>query len=134
MAPTLFNIYASIVAECWLDRIGTLEGVGTLIMNKQDGLLFRRSTRYANRTLMYKGEFTDDVVLLAWSREAACTAIKAYVEVASSLGLTVSFPKTKFMVIGSAVSEGDRQPLAVDDGLIECVDHFSYLSWISDCD
>ena len=115
MAPTLFNI---VVAEHWLDRIGTSEGVGTLIVNKQDGLLFRRSTRYANRTLMYKGEFADDVVLLARSREAACAAIKAYVEVASFLGLTVSFHKTKFMVIGSAVSEEDWQPLAVDDGLI----------------
>ena len=31
------------------------------------------------------------------------------------------------MVIGAAVSEEDRQPLAVDDGLIECVNHFSYL-------
>ena len=31
------------------------------------------------------------------------------------------------MVIGSAVSEEDRQPLAVDDGLIEYVNHFSYL-------
>ena len=86
LAPTLFNIYASVVAERWLDRIGTMDSVGTLIMNKQDGLLFRRSTRYANRTLMYKGEFADDVVLLARSREAACAAIKAYVEVASFLG------------------------------------------------
>ena len=31
------------------------------------------------------------------------------------------------MVIGSGVFEDDWQFLAVDDGLIECVDHFSYL-------
>ena len=38
LAPTLFNIYASIVAELWLDRIRIVEGVGTLIINKQDSL------------------------------------------------------------------------------------------------
>ena len=90
-----------------------MEGVGILIINKQNGLLFQRSTRYANRTMMYNSEFTDDVIFFDQSREAACAAIKAYLEVASSLGLTVSFPKIKFMVIGSAVCEEDQQPLAV---------------------
>ena len=45
--------------------------------------------------MFYKGEFVDDVVLLAGSREAACAAVKVYVEVASSLGMTVSFSKIK---------------------------------------
>ena len=51
LAPTLFNIYASIVAERWLDRIRTVESVDTLIINKRDGLLFWKSTRYTNRTM-----------------------------------------------------------------------------------
>ena len=97
----------------------TIEGVGTLVVNKQDGQLFRRSLRNASGTLLYKGEFVDDVVLFACSREAACIAIEAYIEVASSLGLTVSFPKTKFMVGGATVSVDDHQPLAVGGGLIE---------------
>ena len=42
-------------------------------------------------------------------------------EVANSLGLT---GKIKFMIIGSAVSVDDWQPLA---GLIKWVDHFPYL-------
>ena len=42
---------------------------------------------------MYKGEFANDVVLLAWSREAACAAIKVYVEVATSLGLMMTSPR-----------------------------------------
>ena len=46
---------------------------------------------------------------------------------ASSLGLTVSFPKTKFMVVGAVVSVDDHQPLAVGGGLIEWVDLFPYL-------
>ena len=34
MAPTLFNFYACAVAERWLDRVETIEGVGTLVANK----------------------------------------------------------------------------------------------------
>ena len=89
--------------------------------------MFRRSTGNASEALLYKGEFADDVVLFACSRDAACAAIGAYIEVASSLGLTVSFPKTKFMVVGAAVSVDDQQPLAVGGGLIEWVDLFPYL-------
>ena len=109
MAPTLFNLYACVVAEQWMDRIKTIEGVGTLVVNKQDGQLFRMSTRNASETLLYKGEFADDVVLFASSREAACAAIEAYIEVTISLGLRVNFPKTKFIkVIGDAVSVDDQ--------------------------
>ena len=53
--------------------------------------------------------------------------MRIHEEVASSLGLTVSFTKTKFMVIGAPVSKDDQQPLAVDDGLIECANHFYIL-------
>ena len=53
-------------------------------------------------------------------------------EVASSSGLMVSFPKTKFMAIGSAVPEDDQQLLVVDDCLIECLSLF--ISWIRDCE
>ena len=75
-----------------------MDDVGTMIINKQDGLLYRRSTRYASRTVLYKGEFTDDMVLLPWSRDTAYFAIKANVEVESSLSSTVSF--SKMMVAG----------------------------------
>ena len=42
MAPTLLNLYACVIAQRWLDRVKTIEGVGTLVVNKQDGQLFRR--------------------------------------------------------------------------------------------
>ena len=110
----------------------TIEGAGTLVVNKQDGRLFHRSIRNASETLLYKGEFADDVVLFACSREAACAAIEAYIEVDSSLGLTVSFPKTKFMVIGTIISVDDQQPLVVGGGLIEWVDLFPYLGSVNE--
>jgi len=83
--------------------------------------------------LLQKGEFTDDVILLALSRVAACDAIRVYVEMASSLGLADSFVKTKFMVVGTTVSGEDKCPLAVSDDFIEWVKRFPYLgSLISD--
>ena len=68
LAPTLFNIYVALLLSVgWTGSGQYVEYANTLIINKQDayGLLFWRSTRYAYRTMMYKGEFTDDVVLLA---------------------------------------------------------------------
>ena len=60
----------------------TIESVGTLVFNKQDSWLFRRLTRNAIETLLNKGKFADDVVLFAYSREAVCGTIEAYIEVA----------------------------------------------------
>ena len=42
----------------------------------------------------------------------------------------MSFTNTnaKFIAIGSVVSKNDQQPFDVDDGMIECVDHFLYLA------
>ena len=44
------------------------------------------------------------MVLLVCSRQDTSMAIKAYMGVASSLGLTLSFTKAKFMVIGDSIS------------------------------
>ena len=56
-----------------------------------------------------------------------CVCVCVCVEIASSLGLTVSFLKTKFMVVGFLVSVDKQQPLAVGADLIEWVDQFPYL-------
>ena len=49
---------------------------------------------------IHKGEFADDVALLASTREAPGIAVRVYMEVDKSFGLTLSFEKTKFMVVG----------------------------------
>ena len=86
-----------------------------------------RSIRNTSETLLYKGEFADDVMLFANSRGAACSAIEACIEVTGSLSLTVRFPQTKFMAVGTIVSTDDQQPLSVSGSLIEWVDLFLYL-------
>jgi len=78
MAPTLFNLNTYVVAEQWLDRVELVEGVGILVVSKQDGKLFHSSTSNACEILAYKSKFADDVVLLAPLREAVCVVIRAY--------------------------------------------------------
>ena len=36
MTPTLFNLYACVVAESWLCRMRDVEGVGTYLLYKPD--------------------------------------------------------------------------------------------------
>ena len=45
LAPVLFNLYASLVAERWAARVCELEGVGVNLQFKLDGKLFKRCTR-----------------------------------------------------------------------------------------
>ena len=47
MAPTLFNLYACVVAESWLCRMHGVEGVGTYLLYKPDQQLFRQFTKNA---------------------------------------------------------------------------------------
>jgi len=68
MAPTLFNLYASIVSERWSSRVHRMEGVGTLLLHKFDQ---SRATRNTQEVQLCKGEFVDDAVLLACSRQGS---------------------------------------------------------------
>ena len=71
MAPTLFNLYASVVAEKWTEAVQGIEEAGIELHYKLDQQLFRRSTRGASKVRALKGEFADNVVLVASSRESA---------------------------------------------------------------
>ena len=61
------------------------------------------------------------MVLLTWG---AAAATQAYVDVTSSLGMTVSCSKTKFLV---AECDEDRMPLVMGSNTVECVSEFPYL-------
>ena len=92
-----------------------------------DQQLFRRSTRNACDVRIHKEEFADDVALLASTREATGIAVRVYMEVDKSFGLTLSFEKIKFMVVGYGVDEGDTLPLDLPGGSIDWVSEFPYL-------
>ena len=75
MAPTLFNLYACMVAESWLCRMCDVEGVGTYLLYKPNQRLFKRCTKNACEDTLYKCEFAANVALLATTCAAAKTAI-----------------------------------------------------------
>ena len=107
-------------AERWLDRVKEEEGVGTVLMYiRWINNSFRRSTTNACDVRIHKEEFADDIALLASTREAAGIAVRVYMEVDKSFGLTLSFEKTKFMVVGYGVDEGDMLPLDLPGGSID---------------
>ena len=64
----LFNLYASVVAEKWREAVQGIEESGIELHYKLDQQLFRRSTIGAIKVRALKGEFADDVVLVASSR------------------------------------------------------------------
>jgi len=74
-----------------------------------------------------KSEFADDVALLATDCAAAEEAIQSYAEVAKQFDMTVSILKTKFMVVGHGIEDGEWLPIAVYGCSIDCVSEFPYL-------
>ena len=59
------------MAEKWTEAVQGIEETGIELHYKLDQQLFRRYTRGASKVRALKGEFADDVVLVASSREAA---------------------------------------------------------------
>ena len=100
-------MHACLVAERWLDRVQHEEGVGTHTLYKLDQHLFRRSTRNACETTMRRGEFADDVVLMASTRQTSEAVIRTYVDVTRAFGLTADCKSTEDQVHGGwAWSDG----------------------------
>ena len=127
MAPVLFNLYTCLALERWLARVEGAEGVGIDVRYKYDQKLFRRYTRNANERKITECLFADDGALLASTRSGAERAALVHQQTSSDFGLTVSIPKTKHMVSGRSVEESDREPIAIEGGVIDAVDKFPYL-------
>ena len=54
-------------------------------------------------------------------------SIREYQSTCSSFGLTVSAPKTKYIVSGRMTVESDRESISVEGGDLCCVEEFPYL-------
>ena len=113
--------------ERWSSRVASLEGVGTLLLYKYDGKLFRRSTRQACKRQVLDGQFADDAVLFAGTRTGAEQALMLYQEVAGAFGLKVNLQKTKLMAVGPGIEDGERAPITTGNDVVECVEDFTYL-------
>ena len=130
LAPVLFNLYVSLVFERWTATIEETDGVGVELNFKMDGKLFRRYTKNADATWLNECQFADDAALIARSREGAIRALNESIAMNRAFGLTVSVPKTKFMVTGRQASTDDRASIDINNNTFEHVQDFSYLGSI----
>ena len=83
--------------------------------------------RNASERRITECQFVDDSALIASTRSGAERSALGYQRTASDFGLRVSLPKTKQMVTGRLVEEGDQESVALDGGDIEVVSEFPYL-------
>ena len=127
MAPVLFNLYMCLAVERWLERVEGEDGVGITVKYKMDGKLFRRYTRNSCERRIAECQFADDSALLASTRSGAVKTAIEYQRTGRDFGLTVSIPKTKQMVTGRLVEEGDHTSVPLDGGDIDVVEEFPYL-------
>ena len=83
---------------------------------------------HLNQVKITESQFADDVVVCAVSCVTFEKATEQFVNTASRWGLTVNINKTKGMVVGNQVSSIDTLPVQLDEGKLEMVQDFTYLS------
>lgn len=133
MAPTLFNIFFSAVVSSWRSSCG-VAGIEALYKLERKLVGDRTAKAKLDKVKVTESQFADDVALYATSRASFETVAKSIVHESKRWGMTVSLTKTKGMVLGQSVSEGDTEPVSVEGGEIEVVESFSYLGSVLSCD
>ena len=76
--------------------------------------------------------FADDAAIVTSSRVDLVKATVELNKIVTACGLTISIPKTKFLVAGSGIVQSDLDPIIVGDGSIASVLSFCYLGSLVD--
>lgn len=129
MAPVLFNIFFAAVLSRWRELVNsssTATGIN-ITCSEMNGILFPRSWRNGTNVCLFDLEFADDAVLLASSQMAVDVSLRCFYQACREFGLSISFPKTKFLVAGNTAEEVDLLPITVAGSTIASVDQFLYL-------
>ena len=69
--------------------------------------------------------FADDAVI--YYCKYSVKATMELQQVTAECGLTISFPKTKLMVVGTGIIESDVAPLYIGSSVVDTVPSFRYL-------
>ena len=129
LAPTLFNIYYSVVVSSWRDKC-PLAGVNVRFKHGRKLVGDRTAKSRLNVVKITESQFADDTATYATSRDAFEHSTTEFVRTAKDWGMTVSIDKTKGMVIGKNVAESDVESIQTGSGAVEVVDSFPYLGSI----
>ncbi|EYC40932.1 hypothetical protein Y032_0589g376 [Ancylostoma ceylanicum] len=85
-----------------------------------------KGLRLGNKILSYLA-YADDIVLLAQNGEDLQVMIEKLHQAAAQVGLQINFMKTKWMRLSNEVHTEEQLTIAVDENVIERVNHFIYL-------
>ena len=77
--------------------------------------------------------FADDAAVVAATKKNLIEATIELDRVVQACGLTISVPKTKFLVAGNGVTQSDLEPIHVGGSAIESVSSFRYLGSVVEC-
>jgi len=126
LAPILFILFFNVVIWCWRQCCAQL---GVKFLNKCGGKLVGERTRAPSTFWMTELSFADDAAIVTSisSREDLVKATTELNTIVTACGLTISIPKTKFLVVGSGIVQGDLDPIVIGDGSITSVSSFRYL-------
>ena len=126
LAPTLFNIYFSMVISDWRARCKQL-GLAMATRNTKSLKSFRPNG-CSKELLITELMFADDAAAVVRTREGLEEVARLLVAVAGEWGLTVSLKKTEFMVVGKR-TEADMAPIVFEgeEVPIKHVSSFKYL-------
>ena len=81
-------------------------------------------TRAPSTSLMTKLSFADDAAIVTSSKEDLVKTTAELNTIVTACGLTISIPKTKFLVAGSGIVQGDLDPIVIGDESITSVSSF----------
>ena len=135
MAPVLFNLYLTLVVVRWRSVLRDIDpAIGVDVRFKIAGKLFLSSTRRSvgalDATLVSDVEYADDAAFVTHNREHSVLALSVFYDVAAEFGLTLSIPKTKFVVAGVGVSPDDLADIPLGDELCRlCLLSFIWDRW-----
>ena len=104
IVPVLFNLFFSLVLEKWLATMQSLSCDGVSLKFNINGRLFNGPRARHQILALTNLEFVDDAVLIALERTSAQTALTTFDDVCVQFGLSISIPKTKFMVCDADIS------------------------------
>ena len=124
IAPTLFNLYFTLVMEQW--RVECSE-FGVDVLYKCERKLVGKRTRRTSHIRVTELLFADDAVAVGFNRGSMGHAAAELERIINGWGLTLSAVKTKLLVAGAPRTEEELRTLVLQGEEIEWVGYFKYL-------
>ena len=110
------------VMQCWRDRC---EGLGMKLLYLCGGKLVVERNNPPRSSLVTEQCFADDAIITASTREDITKATMELKQVTNEYGLTISFPKTKLLlVVGTGITDTDNNLASLSIGIVVLLNQY----------